>query len=230
MIALVKFNMMNQCFVAFIDLLGFSEMINTDCNDPLQEFSTLKNLIEVMESVSREVENQGNIGFIQSSDSIVLSAPFDRTKFGEFIVLCRNLQVLLFRKGILCRGGLAVGRHYHKSNFIFSEGLIETYRIESTTARVPRIIVSDNLLQLIAYPNYKIDTNSIISDKDQQKFIHYIENIESDFIIKFARRAKNSLVGQLNASIREKYTWMIDYISFAKPELNIDAPSFLIDF
>lgn len=126
--------MMEQHFTAFIDLLGFSEMVSRDCRDPSKSYSSLTNLIDVLASIELLIKHEKNVHFIQFSDSILLTAPFNKSYFSQFLLLCQNLQITLLQKNMLCRGGIAVGRHYFQDNFVFSEGLIEAYRLESIAA------------------------------------------------------------------------------------------------
>ena len=218
--------MMTQCFVAFIDLLGFSEMVSRDCNNPNQKFSSLQSLIDVMERVNELIGSDRNIYFSQFSDSIVLSSPFDRATFESFIEICRNLQVLLYQRGVMCRGGIAVGRHFFQNNFIFSEGLIEAYRIESQTARVPRIVLSQNLIDLVAYPNKDYKSDKILLDKDQIKFINYMPIVQAENVIASVNMMKDSLLTQIPASLREKYIWMLSYIRYTRTDTEVPELSF----
>ncbi|MCJ2082060.1 hypothetical protein [Methylobacterium sp. J-090] len=218
--------MMSQNFIAFIDVLGFAEMVSSDCNNPSQKFDALFSLIDVMKQIVDIIDDEPEVGFMQFSDSIVLSAPFNREKFGYFLSLCQKLQKILLQKRILCRGGVAVGRHYSSQNFVFSEGLIEAYRLESTAARHPRIVVSENLLDLISYPLNKHQTEFLVKDRDGIWFVDYLDHDTQKSAFEMYEYFWNALSYNISASLRDKYLWMIDYIKFSYPERDFAVPVF----
>ena len=201
-------------------------MVSRDCNHPDQQFPSLRSLVEVMNGINNLIGSDNNISFSQFSDSIVLSSPFDRATFEGFIEICRNLQILLYQRGIMCRGGIAVGRHFFQNNFIFSEGLIEAYRIESQTARVPRIVLAQNLLDLVAYPSKNYLSDQILQDRDQTKFINYMPSVKQKIVIDSVNMMKTSLLAEIPASLREKYIWMLSYIRYTRSDIEAPALSF----
>lgn len=217
---------MEPHFVAFIDILGFTQMVEADCKNPSQTFQNLNKLKEVLGQVIPS--DDGYAKFVQFSDSIVISAPYDPHKAVQFIGLCRDLQKALFLDGILCRGGIALGQHYMEDNFVFSEGLILAYRIEAQTARVPRIVVSTDLIDLIKYTNPQIKLENLVAENDGERFVNYIEPLAPEqvnvLLSKLAKDTQNATV-----SVKEKILWLTDYChSIGKlPQANI-PPRFRI--
>jgi hypothetical protein len=136
-----------QCFVAFLDVLGFSEMVaravTTVGADELNRLYRCHVAARALTVSDRTVD------IVQFSDSVVISKPYAAQDFRGFVQLVANYQRLLLREGILCRGGLSRGAHYSKDAFVMSEGLISAYQLESKKARYPRVVVSDELLLLV---------------------------------------------------------------------------------
>jgi hypothetical protein len=59
--------------------------------------------------------------------------------------LCYQIQELAVRllpSGLLVRGGISKGSLYHENSILFGPAFLEAYRLESTVANVPRIILS----------------------------------------------------------------------------------------
>lgn len=76
----------------------------------------------------------------------------DRFDYELAIVLnvLRDLQLeLLESKYIYIRGGLSLGFHFENENMIFSEGLINSHDLESEIAVYPRIILNENLFDIL---------------------------------------------------------------------------------
>lgn len=162
--------------IAFIDILGFKEIVKESENKPEKiellysvlnylkdwEISEKWNLrlVEIEEDAQkRGVENfdiRGKTNSTSFSDSIVVSVKVDNNineMASTLIVNLAYIGAILLEKGILFRGGLTVGNVIHNENgTVFGQGLIDAYRLESTNAKYPRIILSDKLLKQLNYP------------------------------------------------------------------------------
>lgn len=73
--------------------------------------------------------------------SIVL---FDVSQFVAKIAAAALLS------GFLVRGGLSYGKLYHTRGVVFGGAMVEAYRLESTTAIYPRVVVAPRLMKLAA--------------------------------------------------------------------------------
>lgn len=60
-----------------------------------------------------------------------------------------NYQYSLLSKGVLCRVGMSYRKHFSTEDFLFSNGMIEAYRLDSAVAITPRVIISSELLDLV---------------------------------------------------------------------------------
>ncbi len=162
--------------IAFIDILGFKEIVRSSENDDSKiEFlysvlNYLKNwekpeswslqLVEIEEDAQmRGVENfdiRDKTNSTSFSDSIVVSVKVESNVNETASTLIANLAyigAILFEQGILFRGGLTIGNLIHNENgTVFGQGLIEAYQLESNNAKFPRIVLSDKLLKQLNYP------------------------------------------------------------------------------
>lgn len=211
---------MEYAFVAFIDILGFSQMVSQDCSDPDQKYTNLNKLKNAIGRINDRYSNAG-VNIVQFSDSIVISVKYDTSLFFKFVSVCADLQSFLLKSNILCRGGITLGRHYHSGNFLFSEGLVEAYHLENQHARYPRIAISADLIELLMY-NGKIEKNiCLLRDVDGVVFIDYLSYISSTEILILIRYYKQYL-DQQNVSVSEKIRWVLGYAAH-KFELEQDC-------
>ena len=135
--------------VAFIDILGFKELVNRT-RDDMNLRDILYDALR-MKSVYAEIIRKGQFGVrnnnltIQStafSDCIVISAKFAQIE--QVILSSATLAGLLLRNKILCRGGIAAGRMIHDDRVLIGMGFINAYEIEQS-AVYPRIIIQYDL-------------------------------------------------------------------------------------
>lgn len=163
-------------FIAFLDILGFSNMVKSDFESPTQNKTFLNKLFEIYKYTSNLHESSLGLNIIQFSDSIVLSVPFSEESFSQFISVIATYQYDLFCEGIICRGRIASGKQFLQEGFLFSNGLIEAYMIENEIAKYPRIVVSTDLIELI-YKNGEIDKNiPLIKENDGLFFVDFLKD------------------------------------------------------
>lgn len=230
--------------IAFIDILGFKEIIKQSDKDSsnieliysvLDYFKKLEiadnwdlRLVEIEEDAQkRGVENfdiKGKINSTAFSDSIVISV-----KAGDNInemtsSLIANLAYvgsIFLEKGILFRGGLTYGNIIHDSNgIVFGQGLIDSYKLESNFAKYPRIILSDKLIEKLNYP---IDTK-----RDRYPYHQYIDRF-ADGCVGFNQMIYYQVMEAWIEMTTEELTEKLDKVrkvivngldtSFEKPEV-----------
>jgi hypothetical protein len=162
--------------IAFIDILGFKEIVRSSEKDSskieflysvldyLKSWEIPENwnlqLVEIEEDAQkRGVENfdiRGKTNTTAFSDSIVVSVKVENNVNEMASTLIANLAyigAILFEKGILFRGGITIGNLIHnEKGTVFGQGLIEAYQLETNSAKFPRIILSNKLIQKLNYP------------------------------------------------------------------------------
>lgn len=164
-----------DCCVAYLDILGFKSMIDSDSHLPVFALRFIKKFIDVfynstsgkhgdVESID-EYDDQGLPKATMFSDSIVISQPIKELDYPTFIDLVAQLQYGLFSKGILVRGGISYGKLYHDENYLFGKGLIKAYLLESNYADYPRILVDEDLINTV---------HKIVDERFEQSWKDYI--------------------------------------------------------
>lgn len=165
-----------QRIVAFIDILGFKEIVKQSEKDTTKIellYSVLDFLkgwetsdkwdlkfVEIEEDAQKKgVANfdiRGKTNTTSFSDSIVVSVKVDNNVNEMTSTLVVNLAyigALLIEKGILFRGGLTIGNIIHNDNgTVFGQSLIDAYYLETKSAKYPRIVLSDKLIRELNYP------------------------------------------------------------------------------
>lgn len=212
-------------FVAFLDILGFSNMVKSDFESSPQNKTYLNKLFQIYNYTSKIDKSNLDLNVMQFSDSIVLSVPYSDEFFSPFISVIAKYQYDLFCKGILCRGGIAYGKHFFQEGFLFSNGLIEAYKIESETAKHPRIVVSNDLIQLI-YKTGEIDDNVyLIKENDGLFFVDFVGDRD---IISSARNLESILNKNQdsNPSVKEKLRWLTEYFDYKISQSGLSTVKF----
>jgi len=184
----------DQRIVAFIDILGFKEIVKQSEFDSTKIeliYSVLEflkglekqdkwdlKLIEIEEDAQKKgVANfdiSGRTNVTAFSDSIVVSVKIENNineMTSTLIVNLAYIGAVLMEKGILFRGGITIGNLMHIDNgTVFGQGLIEAYQLETRSAKYPRIIISDKLLGKLNYP--------LESKRNRYPYHQYLDRFE----------------------------------------------------
>jgi hypothetical protein len=196
--------------VAYIDILGFTNMVRNDCEN-LSNTKYLELLRECFNSIKNTFKQLAEI--IQFSDSIIISLPLEKKNVINIIEITQNIQAEMFKKKILVRGGISFGKHFSESDFLFSDALINAYELEKKQAINPRIVISNDLLDFCDDINLFLQEGKILKEDDDKFFINYLRLITVDecnttLNLLFSDGNKNSY------SIAEKYRWLYEYAVF----------------
>jgi len=210
-------NLLNNYFVAFIDLLGFSSMVRHDCENPVSSQKYIDKL-KTAHTKTKELQNQlDDLQLIQFSDSIVLAIPYNKENFTNFSRLVADYQYELLKANILCRGGISYGMHHFENDFLFSNGLIHAYQIEKDISINPRIVISKDLIDLL-HPDIPPEKNALIlKESDDSYFINYLHDRSPEE----AWDSISSIVPQTlttSSSIRGKHIWLLNYYNHCFPK------------
>lgn len=141
-----------DCVVTFIDILGFKNIVGK---------RSPKDIQQIIDLVQRHAGSNDKV-FAQEydfdisegipwtrtvlfSDSVVRVRPYDEmisdgSLFHEILDLV-HAQAELAYQGIFIRGGLTVGKLYHRDNVLFGPAMIQAYDLESKFANYPRIVI-----------------------------------------------------------------------------------------
>lgn len=221
--------------VAFLDLLGFKELVSHFTEEPklferiLNTLKKIKYLEKMVYGFSDKLNVQ--MEFTTFSDSIVLSSHIQEDPINTALFQVAFTCSLLLLDGLFARGAIIENYLYHKENIVVGQGLIDAYTQEATSAIYPRIIVSENIVEKyneeIQVPELskKIDDWSktlIRKDIDGFYFIDTLYSIPhvffKDEFIPFLDKIKNITIERLqenenNAAVLLKYEWFKNYFN-----------------
>lgn len=207
--------------VAFVDILGFSNMVKSDCENKSDSIK----YFEVLREINKETQKIGDCNITQFSDSVIFSLPLSQDNYIKMTEILAEYQRKLLYHNIICRGAVAYGKHYKEDDFMFSQALIEAYQLESKDAIYPRIIISKNLLEYfrptIQNPPY------LVQEKDGFYFVDYLSAASKEFSLKCLEEFNRSVHTQ-SLNVKEKYYWLYKYWEFKfKDTLPFLAPQFI---
>ncbi|MBX9753463.1 MAG: hypothetical protein K2X80_01820 [Pseudomonadaceae bacterium] len=197
-------------YVAFLDILGFKSIVENEAKHGTGEY--LGKLFKCHQKCTEIFKSDPQLTIIQFSDSIVISRPYEASEFRRFVTSIATYQRYLLDENLLCRGGVAVNKHFTSGTFTFSSGLIDAYNLESTTARFPRVVISPDVIDLI-FSGEKLPVE-LIEEDDGVFFIDYIGITKNERPIILARAVEDIIESLLvgdSSSVREKGIWLANY-------------------
>jgi hypothetical protein len=131
-------------FVAFIDVLGFKELVKSGNIENLETyFNRITEVLDKLRIRKAKVES------FLISDSIILIAPPGNTGLRQLLEAIRTIQSSLLWKKILLRGAVSYGPVYYNAerNIIVGMGFIKAYLLEKEAIH-PRIIIDPAIIKL----------------------------------------------------------------------------------
>ena len=189
-------------YVAFIDILGFSDLIRRSFGpNPRVLLEEIVRALEVPQEVQLDGIILGRIGDISAaphmltafSDCIAISTIASEQGLMNLRVHVRAIVFRMLRLGFLSRGGIARGPLYHRDGKIFGPAMLEAYRLESTVAVFPRVILAPEIVEagLRAAPPSDCLVERMIRRNDDGFYM-----VHSLWAIRLAADAENGFVGE----------------------------------
>jgi len=131
-------------YVAFVDILGFSDIVRNSERSPHQARALVSVLERIrLRSLGGAVDDLFGVDFkVQSfSDTIVLSEKVTEAGLKYLLYAVADLTLDVLAQGILTRGGIAKGQMYHSEGVAFGPAFLSAYYLESTIAKYLRVVV-----------------------------------------------------------------------------------------
>ena len=244
-------NKIKECFVAFIDVLGFKDIIEQDNgNGKYLEF--IKQAIEKGTAQLKDRQKDSSHPYsywydefkVKSfSDCFCFSIPLEfkngekdyKQNFVAFYTWIKVFYNELLNQGFLCRGGISQGWHYSDENIIFSKALIDSYAIESKQATHPMIMIDPKLISQIKqrdFTHHEYYEYMFVHDNAGRNFLHPFNYsiVEEMF---FDGKTINNLTNSIEERniLLEKYITILDEkISLHKGKVQVDKYQWLKEF
>lgn len=132
--------------LAFMDILGFSNLVKENDIDGLESKEKFKNIFDLINDFYTKHDdedperNYPEIKFLWMSDTIVVSAEIVDAE--AVINNLLDIQHDLLCSGLPVRGAICIGRLYHEEN-IWGEALVRAAEIEKKYSIYPRILITN---------------------------------------------------------------------------------------
>ncbi|AUJ70502.1 hypothetical protein [Pseudoalteromonas sp. NC201] len=192
-----------ECFVAFLDVLGFQEMLNKNKKEKLEKYFRI---------VEKEINNlkianttiKRNIQSIVISDSIILCVKpnsFEEIQsLRELCIAIAKIQYELMPENIFLRGAITFGQvHFDMSRHqIVGPAYVKAYKMEEDLAKFPRVILDTKLVTLL--------------EEDKRSFQELISRVNKGYSTEKLYRA-DVLYSQTSPQITADQPLFVDYFS-----------------
>lgn len=228
-----------QSYCVFADFLGFRQLIR----DAVKKGEEQIVFQRFMEEIETEIENTINPslndeieGFPRMwdakvfTDNVVLGYSLwsDRgeSEFGNAITRLMAFQYAVALKGFFVRGGWAVGNLFMNRNTVFGAALLDAYDLESQVAKAPRIVLSDQMKDLVfkhmaRYGDDPPQCSHLLVDEKGILFTNYLSEAIVDGEVRWHELGRHAeLVAerlaqfQGNEAVYPKYLWLASYHNF----------------
>lgn len=170
-------------YCAFIDILGFSEMIGRLRSNVIQPV-VLRDLLHTVHQTPLAkyvyAAEESGLRAQSMSDSLCLSAEASPAGLAHMIFSIGSLGRALLEQGFFMRGALVKGALYHDDQMVFGEALVRAFNFEQEVALYPRIIVASEVVRdLREYAERDPQTgpfkNRVLQADDGPYFIHFLD-------------------------------------------------------
>ena len=168
---------MEERFVAFIDILGFKDLvkrIEANGHNSENALKTVKSVLNFMDEetynpnysadlpIYKETEEGivelelGDPRLTYVSDCIIIST---EATLDGFKALSRKIHKItsdLAVDGIFCRGAISKGKLFHKGRILFGSAYVRAFQLEEKEAKYPRVIVDPDILDFFDLSDGKV--------------------------------------------------------------------------
>lgn len=220
--------------VTFVDILGFADLVRTESAEEVAD-----RLDALGETAAKPVGREGHLTSVVSfSDSVIRVRPVETEAIYD--ALLHEIQDLaaaqwtLLEFGMLIRGGTTVGMVSAGAGRVFGPGFVQAYRLESSLAVSPRIVIDPGVIATIrnhlrGASTVGAKTELLTELRDHVRLgddgVWYVDYINSVSIVTDRQFVRNGLPGirdfiveaALQFSdqplILPKYLWQIRYFN-----------------
>ncbi|HUW51454.1 MAG TPA: hypothetical protein VMV75_10625 [Sulfuricella sp.] len=205
-------------YYAFIDLLGYKDLINQDIASGEHKLKEkLTNTFNLLNDV-----NEADISLKSISDSIFVSLNNDALGFEYFVNVLRKLQISFLNNGLLLRGGVTFDAHFENGKVTYSPALVNAYQLESQRAFFPRILIHEAVIEKLRNEGNlesAVSQKLIVSHAGSYQ-IHFLTpenwNLCYDLLRSLAKEQIHLI--KRDPRIYAKHWYLYDYLRAFKPQ------------
>lgn len=141
-------------YVAFLDILGFKNLVNNKKPEDMKKISKYFQLIKEITNDLKKIEPKKNIGSIIISDSVILSVRIGTDQLEniknlrQLCIAIQKIQFKLAEINIWLRGAISSGKAYFNAtdSQVVGPAYINAYLLEERLAINPRVILDNKLI------------------------------------------------------------------------------------
>lgn len=227
-------------YCVFADFLGFRHEIR-EAIKAGQEPAAFQEFMREIEPIIQATINPNSKDEIEGfprmwdakifTDNVVLGYALwsdqGEREFGHAVTQLLEFQYRVAMKGFFVRGGWAVGNLFMNRNTVFGGSLLDAYDLESKAAVYPRIVLSDEMKNLVfqhmgRYAEDPPQRYDLLMDGDGRLFTNYLSEAIDDGEVLWddlhvhAERIRERLQESQNNDERvfQKYQWLAGYHNF----------------
>jgi hypothetical protein len=228
--------------VAFLDILGWRAEIEessrniTLAQDLGSALTLFSGMIKLNEFTKGWFEYDPQISHF--SDSVVISVKLDRDGVDHLLKSLGLVVNCFLERGLLVRGGVALGLLTHKEDMVYGPALIKAYDLERDKDNwAPRIVLDEELVDLIGRNIPMVDLNNNllgylknwrIDAKDKKTFFDFLPHpsLKGDFFSVYERTLlitrkmilENLRKFENRQDVLRKYQWLAQYFNIVLEE------------
>ena len=202
----------SEYYVAFLDILGFKNLVFSNRPADKDKIQKYFGLIESVTEKLKLIKSKKNLGSIIISDSVILSVPAEGTttnkldKLRNLCVAVAKIQLELAMNDIWLRGAISSGKAYFDSerNNVVGKAYINSYLLEERQAIYPRVILDNKIINELKKGSAQnlIDK---VNDKNNQEY--KFTNWQTDILYSWEKKAL------LTKSLKQDLALFVDYLS-----------------
>ena len=199
--------------VAFVDILGFKELVMERKNIPI-----IAGILTALTGSKDHDKQTSQFGIRTAviSDTIILSSE-DTKNIPKFLNAVNALLMFMAVNNILARGAISIGGLYHDENIVFGPALVTAYLLEKEKANYPRVIFDERTIsQFSSDVNQRIRTADdgvayydFLGDLQKQRDRNQCAAKALDHIKSVCEHYLSGNV-EINSHVKGKYIWLND--------------------
>lgn len=155
--------------IAFIDILGFKDLVRRIPSEPRLVAEILEALQFIHQIEDFAMRGRGGDAegteMTAFSDCWVLSNEPD--KILEVASAARSVATRLLQLGLPTRGSIVIGDAYHRGRVVFGDAMIQAYETEQGGAMYPRIVATDEVAEAILEQERDLKVQPSILKRDR---------------------------------------------------------------
>ena len=175
-----------DCFVAFLDILGFKKLVLSKDNDDKKKINQYFETVDSSIAYLKNIPEKSDIGAIVISDSVILSVikkssvEANRDLFRHFCISVGLIQQKLAKENLWLRGGISSGEASFDElkKQIVGPAYVNSYELENKYAKYPRVIIDSKIIHELGCQTAG-ELIDVINKKDQGglHFLNWEANI-----------------------------------------------------